>query len=117
LPGPEEKVWAGLNAQERKDVTGALADLARAVNVAPPLPDTAEGLLEAIDGKLGTPDPRRDTGPISEQGPTRRMIRVLLWKHGVKEYNDTQSGYTPRELVQKLQQQVTAGGAATNREP
>ncbi len=57
-------------------------------------------LLAAIDRKWGTPDPQRNPGPLYDQGPPLRQLRVLLWKHGVKDYNDPGLNYS--ELLDRL---------------
>ena len=93
-----------LSESERKVMTEALAGLAKDLKVSTPLPETAEGLLDALDKKLGTPDAHRDPGKLSDQGPAPRRLRVLLWKHGVAEYNDPK--YNPRELVERLRRRV-----------
>jgi hypothetical protein len=102
LDGPDQP-WP-FSGPERKVMTAALSDLAKDVKLPTPLPDTAEGLLDALDAKLGTPNPRRDPGKLSDQGPAPRRLRVLLWKHGVAEYNDPK--YNANELVGRLRQRV-----------
>ncbi|WP_410960858.1 hypothetical protein, partial [Salmonella sp. SAL4360] len=74
------------------------------VGVEGPLPPTPEGLLAEIDGKLGTPDARRDPGPLNALGPAKRQLRALLWKHGLAEYRDVR--YNPEELVERLERKV-----------
>jgi hypothetical protein len=104
LPPPDH--FAPLNDEERKALTPALTALAEKVGVPAPLPATAEDLLQALDAKLGTPDPARAPGALREQGPPLRQLRVLLWKHGTPGYNDL--GLNPKELVQKLQDRLAA---------
>ncbi|HEX5269812.1 MAG TPA: hypothetical protein VFW33_04960, partial [Gemmataceae bacterium] len=104
LPPPSD--FTPLNEQERKTLTPALAHLADKVGVPQPLPPTAEGLLQAIDDKLGTPDPARSPGPLGGQGPPLRQLRVLLWKHDTPGYNDPR--LNPKELVDRLQQRLAA---------
>jgi hypothetical protein len=58
-------------------------------------------LLDALDRKLGTPDPRRDPGPLSVHGPLQRRLRVLLWKHGIAAYNDPR--LNSFELLERLE--------------
>jgi hypothetical protein len=61
-------------------------------------------LLEAIDQRLGTPDPKRDPGPLGKLGSPQRQLRALLWKHDVAEYD--QPGLNAFELVERLQQAI-----------
>jgi hypothetical protein len=103
---PPQADFAPLNDQERKALTPALAQLAEKVHVPQPLPATAEDLLQAIDDKLGTPDPARSPGPLKEQGPPLRQLRVLLWKHDAPGYNDLR--LNPKELVDRLQERLAA---------
>jgi hypothetical protein len=65
---------------------------------------SAEQLLDAIDQRLGTPDPKRNPGKLAEQGPVQRRLRVLLWKNGLPEYREP--ALNPVELVERLQQKV-----------
>jgi hypothetical protein len=109
LPPPEE--YPQLNAEERKLLTPALTALAEKVGAEEPLPATAEELLAAIDGKLGTPDPRRQPGELGKHGPAQRQLRVLLWKHGAPEYNDVR--LNPKELVEKLEQRLSVNRGDT----
>jgi hypothetical protein len=112
LPPPAD--FAPLNDQERKMLTPALAQLAEKVRVPQPLPATAEDLLLAIDDKLGTPDPARSPGPLKDQGPPLRQLRVLLWKHDAPGYNDLR--LNPKELVDRLQERLAAVAPGTARE-
>jgi hypothetical protein len=59
-----------------------------------------EALLDALDRKLGTPDPRRNPGPLRDHGPLPRRLRVLLWKQGVAAYNDPRLNVF--ELLERL---------------
>jgi len=111
LPPPTD--FAPLNEQERKTLTPALAALAAQVGVPAPLPATAEDLLTALDGKLGTPDPRRDPGPLREQETPLRQLRVLLWKHDTPGYNDL--GLNPKELVDRLKERMATSASGTGR--
>jgi hypothetical protein len=104
LPPPAD--FAPLNEQERKALTPALAQLAEKVHATAPPTATAEDLLQALDDKLGTPNPARSPGPLRDQGPPLRQLRVLLWKHDVPGYNDLR--LNPKELVDKLQERLAA---------
>jgi GTPase-associated protein 1, N-terminal domain type 2 len=102
LDGPDQP-WP-FSEPERKVMTEALAGLAKDLKVPTPQPETAEGLLDALDKKLDTPNKSRDPGKLSDQGPAPRRLRVLLWKHGVAEYNDPK--YNAKELVERLRRRV-----------
>jgi hypothetical protein len=88
-----------LNEQERDEVTKALRGLAVDVGVQP-VPETPEKLLDAIDAKLGTPNPNRDPQADVSEGPILRRLRALMWKHEVPDYRNRKlrSG----ELVERL---------------
>jgi hypothetical protein len=101
---PPATDYPRLTEPERQRLTRALADLAGQLQVQVPAEASAEQLLDAIDQRLGTPDPKRDPGKLSEQGPVQRRLRVLLWKHGLPEYRDP--ALNPVELVERLQQKV-----------
>jgi hypothetical protein len=111
LPPPE--VFHKLNDEERRSLTAALNQLAERVGIAEPRPDTAEGLLQAIDDKLGTPDPARDPGPLRDQGPPLRQLRVLLWKHDIPEYNDVR--LNGKELIERFEQRLDSARLGTAR--
>jgi hypothetical protein len=105
---PPDHFAPTLNEEERKTLTPALTALAEKVGVPAPLPATAEDLLQALDTRLGTPDPTRSPGALRDQGPPLRQLRVLLWKHAAAGYNDL--GLNPKELVQNLADRVAPGG-------
>jgi hypothetical protein len=63
-------------------------------------------LLDAIDRKLGTPDPERSGPPLRNAGPIERQLRVLLYKHGVERYRDL--SLSPIELVERLEAKLNA---------
>ncbi|HKI36118.1 MAG TPA: hypothetical protein VKA46_29950 [Gemmataceae bacterium] len=111
--GPAKEFPATLNEDERKMLTPALAKLAEKVGAQTAPNATAEDLLQALDAKLGTPDRARDPGPLSEQGPPLRQLRVLLWKHDTPGYNDL--GLNPKELVRKLEDRLAAALPGTAR--
>jgi hypothetical protein len=103
LPPPEE--YPVLTNPERASLTRALHGLAKQIGVADlGEPATAETLLSAIDTKLGTPNPRRDPGPLRDFGPPRRQLQALLWKHRVAGYDDPR--LNPAELVERLSRQM-----------
>jgi hypothetical protein len=85
-------------------LTQRLRELARDLNLAPAANANAEGLLEVIDAKLGTPDPERQPGPLAKVGPLDWQLRALLWKHGVAAYREGE--LTAVQLVERLQQKV-----------
>jgi hypothetical protein len=97
---PPAEQFHTLTADERQRLTAALEERAKQLGAAAAPGATAEQLIEAIDQKLGTPDRSRDPGPLRDQGPPQRQLRVLLWKHGVARYNDQR--LNPVELVEQL---------------
>jgi hypothetical protein len=103
--------YPSLNEPMRRRLTQDLQ--AFALRIGAPLPQsvTAENLLEAIDRRLGTPDPQRDPGADLTTGPPERRLRALLWKHGVAGYDDP--GLNPAELVERLDRHWSAGRANT----
>jgi hypothetical protein len=103
-PVPDLPPARELDAAERERLTQRLRELARDLNLAPAANANAEGLLEAIDAKLGTPDPERQPGPLAKVGPLDWQLRALLWKHGVAAYREGE--LTAVQLVERLQQKV-----------
>jgi hypothetical protein len=99
-PGNDPK----LSDAERQRLTRALADLAGQLQVEVAPGASADQLLDAIDQRLGTPDPKRNPGKLAEQGPVQRRLRVLLWKHNIPEYRDP--ALNPVELVERLQHKI-----------
>lgn len=61
-------------------------------------------MLDALDRRLGTPDPERSGGPLRHLGPLERQVRGLVWKHAVESYNDPR--LKPAELLERLQEKV-----------
>jgi hypothetical protein len=103
LAPPEE--YPALDEARRRQLTPALQALAERLGVPEPRPADVEGLIDALDAHLGTPDPKRDPGPLAPQGPAGRRLRLLLWKHGVPEYNDAR--LNPAELVERFERRLT----------
>ncbi len=103
---PPADQFRALDAPERRALTEALAALAAKVGVPEPKVADAEVLVDALDSRLGTPDARRNPGPLRDQGPVTRRLRLLLWKHGVAGYNDPK--LNANELVERLQQHLSA---------
>ena len=66
--------------------------------------DSLAAALAALDKHLGTPDPRRDPGPLRNYGPLQRQLRALLWKHDIADYNDRRLNVM--ELLERLQQRL-----------
>jgi hypothetical protein len=110
---PPPAAFHKLNDEERQSLTAALAELARKVGVPEPRPANAEELMQAIDAKLGTPDPARDPGELRQQGPPLRQLRVLMWKHDVPEYNDPR--LNGKELVERFEKRVAPAPSGTAR--
>lgn len=63
-----------------------------------------ESLLGIIDRTLGTPNSKRDPGPLHLQGHPKRQLRILLWKHSVTGYD--QRELSPGELIERLREKV-----------
>jgi hypothetical protein len=82
-----------------------LRELARALGMTVADDAKAKDLVEQIDHKLGTPDPKRAPARLEQYGPeVQRELRVLLWKHGVEGYDDVKLNTV--ELVERLQAKV-----------
>jgi hypothetical protein len=97
--------YAELTEPERVALMRALRDLVDQVGASDLAePATPEKLLAAIDAKLGTPDARRDPGPIREFGPPRRQLQALLWKHQIAGYDDPR--FNPVELVERFSHRI-----------
>jgi hypothetical protein len=101
---PPADHYPQLNPRERQQLTEDLQALAKRLGETPPPTATVEQLLDTIDQRLGTPDPRRDPGPIRNWGPPKRQLQALLWKQGVEEYHDER--LNPFELVERLEEKV-----------
>jgi hypothetical protein len=98
-----------LDARERENLALRLGDFGRrlGVDVSPGSSEAAlANGLAALDARLGTPDPRRDPGPLHEFGPLQRQLRALLWKHSVAEYDVR--GLNTVELLEKLESKFVA---------
>jgi hypothetical protein len=96
-----------LRDPERTQLTERLNALGKQQQVDLPEGSSDEALaavLAALDKHLGTPDPRRDPGPLREFGPLQRQLRALLWKHGVADYSVR--GLNTVELLERLQQRL-----------
>jgi hypothetical protein len=104
LPAAEE--CRSLTPREWEDLTQKLRALAVQVGVSDVKRYKAEGLVTAIDERLGTP-PNRDCGPLRDIKPLERRLRALLWKHDVPGYNEMK--YNPIELVERLQEKLARG--------
>jgi hypothetical protein len=93
--------YPSLEPPARRRLTEDLRALAGRIGApAQPASATAEALVEAIDRRLGTPDPQRDPGDDLTTGPVERRLRALLWKHGIAHHDDP--GLSPAELVERL---------------
>jgi hypothetical protein len=71
------------------------------------LADSLAKLDEALDRRVAK-KLRREPGPLAEVGPPQQLLRALLWKHGVLEYN--RPGLTPVELVDRLEKKLAEAG-------
>jgi hypothetical protein len=96
-----------LRGPERMQLAERLQALGKRQHVDLPGGSSDEALtaaLTALDKHLGTPDPRRDPGPLRQFGPLQRQLRALLWKQGVADYNVR--GLNTVELLERLQQRL-----------
>jgi hypothetical protein len=102
---PPASDYAPLNAPERQRLQDKLSELGRKLGVDQDKDDTVETLLSKLDRRLEKPGEAKGEGePLAKQGPAERQLRVLLWKHGVPEYNDRR--LNPVELVERLEQKI-----------
>lgn len=100
-----------LDPRERAMLAERLEGLAKQLHIDVPRDPSNAGLanvLAALDRCLGTPDPRRDPGPLWKLGPLQRQLRALLWKHGGTDYNAR--GLNTTELVERLQRRLEQEG-------
>jgi hypothetical protein len=96
-----------LSDPERRQLAVNLQELGQRLGVAVPPGASEETLatdLALLDRHLGTPDPKRDPGPLRALGPLQRQLRALLWKHAVADYNTR--GLNTVELLEKLDQRL-----------
>jgi hypothetical protein len=105
LPAPEQCRTDDL--QVREQAKAHLRDLAQRLELKPNADAKAEELLEEIDKRLGTPDPKRSPGALRQYEPVQRELRVLLWKHGLEEYSDLK--LNSAELAERLRDKVVPG--------
>jgi hypothetical protein len=96
-----------LDLGERARLAGGLQDLGKRLHLTLPRGITEQDLsaaLAVLDTQLGTPDPRRDPGPLRDLGPVQRQLRALLWKHTVPGYNER--GLNTVELLERLEERL-----------
>jgi hypothetical protein len=62
-------------------------------------------LLNDIDIRLGTPNPKRKGRALWRLGPVERQLRGLLYKHEVEGYKDLR--LSPAELVERLEEKLS----------
>jgi hypothetical protein len=102
---PARELCKTPDEQVRKEAKTQLRDLAVNLGLNPAADATAKDMIEQIDAKLGTPDPKRSPGPLGPYGPeAERELRVLMWKHGVERYDDM--NLNAAELVEHLRKKV-----------
>lgn len=103
---PSDEAFAQLTDEERGTLARRLQELAEHLHLQNVPDGTSDqqltDTLADLDAKLG-PTPR-DPGPLRDQGKVKRQLRVLLWKHGVADYNNHE--LNPVELVEKLEEQL-----------
>jgi hypothetical protein len=105
LPTPEQCRTDNLEVREQTKTH--LRDLAQRLGLKPSPDAKGEDLLEDIDKRLGTPDPKRSPGSLRQYEPVQRELRVLLWKHGLAEYGDL--NLNSAELAERLRDKVSPG--------
>jgi hypothetical protein len=111
-PEDELKPWT---ADDRTRFATRLEQLGRRLG-SPIKPAKSEAaLVEAItfldlciDQKRGQARPARDPGKLNELGSAQRRLRAILWKNGVKEYDEMRLNST--ELLDQLEQQLVKEG-------
>jgi hypothetical protein len=112
LPAPEE--CRSLDLHERTQFAARLHVLGAKLRIALPegiSDDTLAADLAVLDRRLGTPDARRDAGPLRNFGPIQRQLRVLLWKHAIADYSDRRLNMM--ELLERLEQRLVNEGKLT----
>jgi hypothetical protein len=104
---PPVDACPSLDAPERAALAGRLHRLGDRLGVALPQGTSDAALtdaLEALDARLGTPNPRRDPGRLRDLGPLQRQVRALLWKHDVADYNLV--ALNTDELIERLDEKL-----------
>jgi hypothetical protein len=107
-----------LDLRERRELADRLHALGERRRVALPdgiSEDNLTAALDALDKHLGTPDPRRDPGPLRNYGPLQRQLRALLWKHTIADYNDRRLNVM--ELLERLQSRLNQERKSTEQPP
>jgi hypothetical protein len=66
----------------------------------------AELLLSRLDRQLGIPKENRTAEVLGGKGPIQRQLRLLLWKHGVRDYDDPRLNVF--ELAERLEPFIAA---------
>jgi hypothetical protein len=66
----------------------------------------AKLLLSRLDNQLGVPKETRTIEGLGGNSPIQRQLRLLLWKHGVRDYNDPRLNVF--ELAERLEPLVAA---------
>jgi hypothetical protein len=105
---PPANECPSLDKRERIEFSGRLRTIGNWVGATIPTDYSEEDLargLAILDARLGTPLAQRDPGPLQEFGPLQRQLRVLLWKHGIADYDVP--GANTMELLAKLQQKYS----------
>jgi hypothetical protein len=112
---PPPGTYPRLGEEQRQRLAKRLQDLAVRLGGELPPGDSDAALSYnlayldgAIDTRLGAKRPRRNPGRLSELGPPRRQLQVLLWKHAVAEYNE--QGLNAEELVERLEKKLVRDG-------
>jgi hypothetical protein len=98
-----------LDLGERQELATRLDALGRRLRIEVRPGSSEEALtdaLAAVDANLGTPDPRRDPGPLRKLGPLQRQVRALLWKHATPGYDVR--GMNTVELLDRLDRKLSS---------
>lgn len=102
-----------LDAGERKELQSRLEALL--VRLGGEGEATPAALDRAIDRRLGEKKPARDPGDLAKREPAAQGLRALLWKHGVKEYDEPRLNGI--ELLERLETVLIRKGVLKEQKP
>lgn len=96
-----------LGSRERTELAERLHHLGKQWHIELPAGTSDKALataLAALDQQLRPQQSRQGAGPLRNYGPLQRQLRVLLWKHGIGDYNAR--GLNTLELLERLEAQL-----------